>query len=157
MNLKKYKKIVKQQLDHVFRDISALASPATLFFILVFLLVTELRLGVVFAIGIFLIEVFCYSIKVLFPTTRPDKQKYANLLEKMDAGSFPSIDSARIIFTGGMLLTIWNHVVLIILVVFLVLIVAASRIYLKRHYLKDVIGGYILGLIIWLILLKLTL
>lgn len=69
-------------------------------------------------------------------------------MEKIDAGSFPSIHASRITISFIFLsLTLSDPVVKIVLIVY-VLAVYASRVILKRHFPTDVIGGAIIGLCI---------
>jgi membrane-associated phospholipid phosphatase len=100
-------------------------------------------------IGWFCIEIISASIKALYHKKRPNGQTYSNIVEKIDAGSFPSIHSARSSFLFLCLFSIYpGNLRFIFLGLFL--IVGLSRILLKKHYFNDVIGGYILGIIVFL-------
>ncbi len=96
-------------------------------------------------------EIVASLIKIIFPKKRPNGQTYKTILEKIDAGSFPSIHASRI--TLVYLTLFLNTDILLIKIVFLLIIalVALSRILLKKHYLIDVIGGFCLGIAIWYI------
>jgi membrane-associated phospholipid phosphatase len=99
-------------------------------------------------IGVVIVTLVSFIIKAIFFKTRPKKQPTNTLVQRLDASSFPSIHSARIT-----ILTFWLAIysVDIILKIFLIcigVIVAYSRIYLKKHYFVDVIGGIILAAIV---------
>ena len=86
-------------------------------------------------------------IKYFYFKERPLKKEKTNLIERLDAASFPSTHSMRIfslmfwiVLLGDMKLTIYSTII--------VFLVSYSRIYLKKHYLIDVIFGIILSFII---------
>ncbi len=96
-------------------------------------------------------EALCSGIKYLWHKPRPDGQLFKGALEKIDAGSFPSIHAFRIAYTysslaylqyvqsgGGLLFP------LVALVV--VAVVGYSRVFLRKHFATDVAAGYAIGL-----------
>ena len=103
---------------------------------------------------LFIIEIIWGAIKYFFFKPRPKPMKYSNWYEKILAGSFPSLHSART-FTLFLfaLIFVKNYVVVVWFFLFWVLI-SYSRIYLKKHYLKDILGGAVLsGLVFFLFLI----
>src|SRR5690554_466296 len=130
------------------RDITSLASPLLLLF------VPFIILGGSPAFGYLLLlllanEVIGSLIKIFFHKPRPDGQAYKGILEKIDAGSFPSLHASRITIVY---LTLFSHVTdIYIKVAFLILMVAVmiSRVILKRHFIKDIIGGFVIGMLLW--------
>lgn len=94
-------------------------------------------------------ELFCSLIKLIFHKPRPDGQAYNGFLEKIDAGSFPSIHASRI---SLVYLTLFNFAELTslkVIFILVILIVTYSRVSLKRHYWTDIIGGVTIGAIIF--------
>lgn len=83
--------------------------------------------------------------RALFWKQRPKKRKYKNFLEKIDAGSFPSLHSAR----AGVLVTILSNFFANNFITGLLIIsaigVAWARVYLKKHFPVDVITGLVIG------------
>ena len=69
-------------------------------------------------------------------------------LEKIDAGSFPSVHSARAMLFALILYgVVPPHIALLVFII--PLIVGYTRIKLGKHYLVDVLGGYVLGFIVY--------
>ena len=94
-------------------------------------------------------EILGSLIKIILPKTRPNGQKYNNLLEKIDAGSFPSLHSSRITIVYLTLFYFGTLLVFKIIFISIIPLVMLSRINLKKHFLTDIIGGFVIGLIIW--------
>ncbi len=94
-------------------------------------------------------EILASIIKITFPKKRPTGQSYKNLIEKIDAGSFPSLHASRITLVYFTILSNTNTIQIKMLCVFVVFLVIISRIRLKKHYWIDVLGGFIIGLLIW--------
>jgi len=95
------------------------------------------------------LELISCLIKLVFYKERPKKEKHSNILEKISASSFPSSHSARSIFVFLVIFfQLTGHVkLLLILVPFAV---GLSRVLIRKHYVSDVIAGYVLGLIIFM-------
>ncbi len=100
------------------------------------------------------------TIKFIYYKDRPKPQAYHNRRQKIDASSFPSIHTARatIFMCFGLLLsyilyhqhgqqmTMGNLILIITSLVFY-LMIAYSRIILKKHFFIDVVFGTLLGLV----------
>lgn len=130
------------------RDITSLGNP----FILLFVPFIFLGFGKPFyilLIALAINEVIGSLIKIIFPKTRPNGQQYSNIIEKIDAGSFPSLHSSRIAVVY--LSLFWNAEILWmqLLFLFIIPIVMFSRVALKKHFFVDIIGGFIIGAVIW--------
>ncbi len=139
-----YLPLAKRVFERLVRDFTSFGSP----FILSFLSLAIMGLGregIAALAGLILIEAFCDSIKLAFHKPRPKKMKYSNALEKIDAGSFPSVHSARSAFVPGMIF-IYLQSQWALLLFALPIIVGITRIKLKKHDIKDVIGGWAIGL-----------
>jgi len=141
-----YQSFLKNKLSSWFRDFTSLANPLILLFVPLAVLnpsYNYLILLVLLAIN----EIVCSIIKIIFPKKRPDGQLYNNILEKIDAGSFPSLHTSRITITYLSLLFLSEVLILKIIYTIVILIVAYSRIRLKKHFLTDVVAGLIIGVI----------
>ncbi len=133
------------------RDITSLASPLLLIFVPFIILGSSSTIFHTLLVALLVNEVIGSLIKIIFPKKRPNKQTYKNILEKIDAGSFPSIHASRITLTYLTLFSnteITNHKIVYIFIIIMVII---SRVLLKKHFIIDVIGGFVIGFIIWLI------
>lgn len=101
------------------------------------------------------IEILSGLIKILYPKHRPRALKRETLLDKYEAGSFPSIHAARITAISILLWQLLPQDLLTFtMLAFLVISVSYSRIHRKRHFWIDVFGGSILGGFLMLLALK---
>jgi membrane-associated phospholipid phosphatase len=145
----KYYNFLKKQFIEVFRDISALGSLMFIILAIIFLIFIDYKSALVVIIGLILIEIIGSLIKLIFNKIRPNKQKFANILEKIDAGSFPSIHSARTLLIGLSIFHLFSSKIVLLFIALIVLLVGISRLVLKKHYVIDVITGYFLGFLVW--------
>lgn len=88
-------------------------------------------------------------IRIFYYVDRPLKQKYSNLLEKIDASSFPSLHSTRIVIISLVLGYLVKNIIFIVFLIVMSVLVMYSRIYLKKHRFVDLIAGVFLGAIIY--------
>ena len=84
--------------------------------------------------------VFTIIGRTIFFKERPKKRKYKNIIEKIDAGSFPSLHSARAGVLAVVLSTLFFHTGLTILFFLSAIGVAWARVKLHKHY--PVFKGY---------------
>ncbi|MFT4645023.1 MAG: membrane-associated phospholipid phosphatase [Planctomycetota bacterium] len=132
------------------RDFTSLANPIILIVIpFIFLFEKNEKGFYILLIALAINEIFGSLIKIIFPKTRPNGQQYNNLLEKIDAGSFPSLHSSRITIVYLTLFTFANLLLFKGIFISIIPIVMLSRINLKKHFITDIIGGFVIGLIIW--------
>lgn len=104
-----------------------------------------------FTAGTIISMIVEYATKLLYKEKRPDFKdvKPTSLFEKFqEGGSFPSGHSANISLFTTLLYLQYGFVPLTMLFVVMTLLTGLSRMYLKRHYPKDVLGGYILGVVV---------
>ena len=87
-------------------------------------------------------------IRLLFFRQRPMRQKFSNIVEKVDASSFPSAHSARAGTLAGVLALYFQNPLLSVLFVLLAIGVASLRVVQKKHHVSDVVTGLILGVLI---------
>lgn len=130
------------------RDITSLASPLILLFV-PFIFMGPSNSFYTLLIALAINEVLGSLIKIIFPKTRPNGQKYSNLIEKIDAGSFPSLHSSRITLVYLSMFSFADNTVMKVLFLLVILGVILSRINLKKHFITDVIGGFVIGVVIW--------
>ena len=98
-------------------------------------------------LGIALIYAAVLLIKMFYFKDRPKKYSRHNFIEMIDASSFPSVHSARSAFLALFLMKYFNNLSISVLLAFLVVMVAYSRVYFKKHDLKDVSAGIVLGIL----------
>lgn len=137
--------IVKYYLDMALSDLTMLGSLAfyiSLSFVMSFI---DYPLFLNLVKGFVILYLIALPMKFLFFKERPLKRKYKKLWEKLEASSFPSVHSARSFLIAGVLF--FRLPVLAGLFIFaLAAVVCYSRIYLKKHYMIDVLSGIMLGL-----------
>lgn len=123
-----------------------------LLFSLIFLFNKQYEIFFLFVLGLFFIIFWFLIIRAFYFKPRPEKMNYDNFLEKIDASSFPSRHSARVTFLFIFLITHFIHNFILVLAGFILAsLVLCSRIYLKKHYLEDVLGGIMLGIFSFLL------
>ncbi len=142
-----------------FRDVTSLGG--AFFYGLVSLLALaagETELFTRLVIGFVLCVAITSLIRIFYFRNRPAKQEYHNFLERIDASSFPSLHTARIVFMCTTLAYFfWNDYTTILFTptaaffVLVAIMVAYSRIYLKKHDWWDLLGGAVLGgIVFWI-------
>lgn len=89
-------------------------------------------------------------IKLVYFKDRPEKMEYKNIIQRLLASSFPSIHSSRTfsIFLYSLII-FWVFYSVIFFIYFL--LVAISRIVLKKHFLHDVVWGIFLSTLIFVV------
>lgn len=136
-------------LKEIIQDVTGLGGVPVFLITTILLLATENYSQFNQAIiGFVLSYIIVVSARLIFFKERPDKQKFANFLERIDASSFPSLHSTRAALMGTVLINFFNSIPLTILFILLILFVGLSRILLKRHYFDDVFAGILLGVIL---------
>jgi undecaprenyl-diphosphatase len=139
---------LKNIIDMFFLQITELGSLSIITTLIIIMYFFEKTVSIKLFIGIVIITLIAMIIKALFFKVRPKKQKTRTFIERLDASSFPSIHSARITFLTFSIIAISTSLILTIFLIILGILIAYSRIYLKKHYLFDVIAGIVLGLIV---------
>lgn len=132
------------------RDFTSLANPLILVFV-PFAVLGPSKTYYVLLAALLLNEIVGSLIKVIFPKKRPTGQTYKNWLEKIDAGSFPSLHTSRVTLVYLTLFAATPFLILKVLFIVVIALVGISRVFLKKHYPIDVLGGLICGVFIfWL-------
>ena len=101
-------------------------------------------------IGLVLSYLIVFIVRNLHFVERPEKRKYSNYLEKIDASSFPSLHGVRTPILVLVLMSITPHLIIQLGYLIMGLVVLYSRIYLKKHRVIDVLVGTFIGVIIYL-------
>ncbi|GEM_PF-392247 len=155
-NLKLSELIKKSKFDfQPWRDLTSLGS-IVFYALLIFsiLLLAEFNLFFQLLFGFVLILGIISLIRIIYFRSRPNHRIYQNLLEKIDAGSFPSVHAARCIFLALALGNYFQNFYLTSFLILTALAIMYSRIILKKHDWIDLTAGTVLGIIVfWISLL----
>jgi len=147
--------MIKWFFDKVFEEFTFLGG--ILFYGLIclwFLFNAEYDYFILLIVGAIIIYFITIFIRLFYFKNRPKKIKYKGFVEKIDASSFPSVHAARITLLFVFFVKFFfKDLILISLSFMILLMVLSSRIYLKKHYFNDVVGGIFLGLFTSLIFL----
>ncbi len=143
---------LNRQKNDFFRDLTALGSLWAYLILLVFFVVwKDYALAKRLAIGLIVIYAVIMSIRAFYFRERPVKLKHNSFLGRIDASSFPSNHSARIAFVTISLIYHYSNLWFEISALIIGCLVAYSRIFLKKHDLKDVLAGIAVGIAIFLL------
>ena len=120
--------------------------PATAY---LFTLTPKLAINLVFVLVS--TEFLCGAVKFIYPKERPVPMPRNTIFQKYLAGSFPSVHTARITAFSAAIAVFYANGIFILIASLAVVCVGYSRIYLKKHYLIDVIAGFLIGAVISII------
>ena len=116
--------------------------------ILISFLLKEKMLAHQLIVGLILTYAITSVIRLMYFKRRPDKQTYRNIVEKIDASSFPSLHAMRAAVLATILSAFFENFWLTPLFALAAVAVAVSRVMTKRHDVSDVLAGLIFGVII---------
>jgi len=138
--------------DELWQDIKGLSGiPMFVVVILVSFLIGMQKLAVQLIIGLMLAYAITTIVRLLYFKRRPDGEAYKNIIQKIDASSFPSLHAMRAAVLATILGISFSNRWLTILFALCAVGVAVSRVITKRHYTFDVIAGLIIGIAVgWL-------
>ena len=140
------KKLISYIFNIIWKDLTIFGSLVFyLFLIGLFFGLKEYKFAIKLVLGLFFSYIITIFIRSIYYKQRPDKQKYNNFLEKIDSSSFPSMHTMRISIVFFLSWFEMTNLVLSGLFFILLIIVAISRFILKRHYLSDIIVGFLIG------------
>ena len=146
------RELVERQRHEILRDCSAAGSFILLLVASLALFLVDRRFAWTMLAGVVAVELGCGFIKLIAYRVRPDRQRYTGLLEKVDSGSFPSTHTARATTALTLIYLYGGRPEALLIGAPVVVLVAASRVLLKRHYLVDVLAGGLFGLVTgWLL------
>lgn len=126
------------------RDFTSLANPLILIFVPFISLGPDSPYYILLG-ALVVNEALGSIIKIVFPKKRPTGQTYSNTMEKIDAGSFPSLHAARITLVYLTLFAYASLPIMKVLFILVIVVVCVSRILLKKHFWTDVAGGITMG------------
>lgn len=136
---------VLEKIQEFVRDFTGLGNPFILALLGVLVFGISTNLIILYSLWA-LNEVICSLIKYFFPTERPIPMGSHNWLERIEASSFPSIHSSR----WGVFVAVacWSGspVITIGILFSFMLIIGYTRIFLQKHYWRDVSIGWGIGL-----------
>lgn len=98
------------------------------------------------AIGLIILYILVLILRIFYFKERPVKEDYFNLFTRLNAASFPSLHTTTSIYAATVLSTIANTGT-IILFYSIALLIAYSRVYIKKHYWSDILAGLVLGIV----------
>src|SRR3989338_8783115 len=134
--------------EELWRDAGALGGFPL--YLLVFLLavIYDTSLAIQLFIGGLLSLFLTTLIRIVYFKDRPVKETYNNFIRKIHASTFPSLHTMRASLMAT-ILTAWMPNVILGIVLFLSAAgVGYSRVKFKRHFVKDVVSGYVIGIIV---------
>ncbi|MBI2557732.1 phosphatase PAP2 family protein [Candidatus Woesearchaeota archaeon] len=108
----------------------------------------NLNLAINLIVILILTEVVCAAIKYLYPKERPIPMPKKTLFQRYLAGSFPSVHTARITSFSIAAAAYYPNRIFVLIAFLAIISVGYSRIYLKKHYLADVLAGFLIAAII---------
>ena len=85
------------------------------------------------------------AIRSFYFKKRPKPQDYHTFIQKLDASSFPSLHTARVVLLWFVFSSFFNNYVVTSVLCIAGLLIAYSRIYLQKHDWWDLLGGAVLG------------
>jgi len=89
-----------------------------------------------------------FLIRFFYFKRRPNRKTYKNLFQKLYNSSFPSVHAARAVVLAYFFSKIYFNIVFVLGFWLIALLVCYTRIYLKHHYLIDVICGAFFGFLV---------
>jgi membrane-associated phospholipid phosphatase len=138
-------KAIANLLNHI----SALGSKEiTTLIPIFFYLINQKQLAIKIFIGLIIVYTIGIIIRLIYNKERPKQKPRNNLLQKIDANSFPSMHSTRSTYILLILLQYFQYEIKISIFLSIIYItILYARIHKKQHDYIDLIGGIILGII----------
>jgi membrane-associated phospholipid phosphatase len=142
--IKKYLPGIRRFVSDYERDLTSFGGIVVILALLL-LFSTTYKNMIIGIAGLVIIELISDTIKFIWHKPRPNRVSYSNSIEKIYAGSFPSVHAARSAFIYPLFYsTIQSPLAWIFLL--MPVIIAYSRLRLKKHDIVDVSFGLILGI-----------
>ncbi len=137
--------LFKKYTNEAFTAVTALGT-AYFYAILIILLILLGFKKIAFhlAVGLVILYLLVFLIRIFYFRERPNREKYSNFITRLTASSFPSLHTINSIFTASVLSQVVSRNISVFLFIIAVLI-AYSRIHIKKHHLSDVVAGIIIG------------
>ena len=137
---------VKKYLQEAFKAVTALGTAYFYGLLVIFLLLLDKKqIALHLIAGLVACYLFVFMIRVFYFKERPKKENHFNLFIKINAASFPSLHSLSSVYVATVISKFIANIKITIFFYSVALLIAYSRIYLKKHYFFDVLSGLILG------------
>lgn len=145
-------KFVEKQVFHEFlEDFSSLGSPLVHIIITLVTLFLDFTLFKKLAISLVVANVTLIVLRSIYFSKRPKGKNYKTLIGKIDNNSRFSAHSASS-FVLAIIIGLHTSQTLLGVLFCLSILIAISRISLKKHFVKDVVIGSVLGIILGILL-----
>ena len=117
--------------------------------LIIFLLLLGLKTKALYLlVGLLICYFSVLTLRVFYFKERPEKEDYFNLFTRLNASSFPSLHTITSMYTATVLGTIVNITTITIFFYTIAVLIAFSRVYIKKHFWIDVIVGWLIGAIV---------
>jgi len=141
--------------DELLQDIKGLSGvPIFIAVVLISFFAGEKSLALQLVAGLVLAYAVTVILRIAFFSQRPDKQKFTNFVEKLDASSFPSLHSMRAAVLATVLSLHFDNSLLTAFFALTAIAIAVARVLQKRHFARDVIAGLVLGVIVGFLVVR---
>lgn len=138
----------RDKLRMLFQAVSIFGTPFFYIPMAAYFLKTNTDLAVKLVLAIASTEIICGAVKYIYPKARPVPMPSKTLIQKYLAGSFPSVHTARITAFSATVVLFTMDKTFILIGLLAIACVGYSRIYLRKHYFIDVIGGFGIGAVL---------
>lgn len=115
---------------------------------IVFAAFFDSRLALQLFAGLALSYLVCFSIRWVYFRPRPDGSVIEHWYDRVTQSAFPSLHATRVTALGVIAGVFFDDVWMWVFFSVMVFVTAWTRLLLKRHYVSDVIGGVIGGVLI---------
>lgn len=140
---------IKKYTKEGLTAITALGTAYFSVIILILLILLEKRQAALhLSIGLILAYFLVYAIRVFYFKERPEKEEYFNFFTKITASSFPSMHTISSMYAATVLSNIFKTISLTYFFYVMALLIAYSRIHIKKHHVTDVLFGLVIGILI---------
>jgi membrane-associated phospholipid phosphatase len=139
---------LKRISDVVFQDISSLGGMVFYLVVMAMMLVFDWMVFLELLLGLVILVLITVVARLAYFKHRPRRMSFRNLVQRIDASSFPSLHAARIVLLAFTLHFVFNNAVVDVLLGIAAVLVCYSRHRLKRHFTVDILSGAALGLIV---------
>lgn len=134
--------------DHFWWAMTLFGTPLFYLFLIFMFFEMDRPFAFKFLTILIIVEVICWLIKIVYKKDRPTPQSRTSFIESIDANSFPSIHAARISAIAIALFFFYGGLLFFSIGICLMLGVAYSRIFLKKHDVLDVAAGVFIGALV---------
>lgn len=141
-----------KKLQNIFSALTLFGTPFFYLPVTIVLAVFNLALALRLLIILLSVEALCCALKFIYPKERPIPLPRKTLYQKYEAGSFPSIHAARIAVVAAFLSFAYPSAATVAAGFLATLLVGYSRIYLRKHYIIDVLVGIAIGVVLGVLL-----